>query len=353
VSLAELPRAHGEAVLRARLRSTPEDFVVDELPAFEPDGCGEHLLLEVEKRGANTAWVAGQLARWAGIGEAAVGYAGLKDRHALTRQRFSLHLPGREAPPQWPEHPEFRVLSATRHSRKLARGALAGNRFTLRLRAVEGDHDAIAQRLAAIARRGVPNWFGEQRFGRDGGNLARARALFAGRRMRRDQASILLSAVRSAAFNAVLAARVRAECWDRLLDGEVCMLAGSRSIFGPQPLDAALQQRCADGDVHPTAALWGAGDLRSRGRARSFDEQAQAIGGDLLAGLERAGLRQERRACRLAVDGLRWHWDDAATLVLAFGLPPGAYATAVLHELGLTIDAAAAASPAAGGEAEA
>lgn len=352
MSPSGLPRAHGEAVLQARLRCAPEDFVVEELPAFAADGQGEHLLLEVEKRGANTAWVAAQLARWAGIAEVGVGYAGLKDRHALTRQRFSLHLPGREPPGEWPLHAEYRVLSAARHGRKLLRGALAGNRFSLTLRAVEGERAAIAARLAAVAARGVPNWFGEQRFGRDGGNLDRARALFAGRRMRRDQASILISAARSAAFNAVLAARVQDGCWDTLVEGEVCMLAGSRSIFGPQVIDDALRERCASGDVHPTGALWGAGELRSSGRARAYDEHARSVGDAIIAGLEKAGLRQERRACRLAASGLAGRWLDDGALLLTFALPPGAYATAVLHEIGITVDAGGAGSAGTEGSVE-
>lgn len=330
---ASLPRAHGEPVLTARVRSRPEDFVVDEQLGFEPEGEGEHLFLRVEKRGANTAWVAGELARWAGVPASAVGYAGLKDRHAVTRQTFSVHLPGREAPADLPEHPEYRVLTQARHRRKLPRGALSGNRFVLTLREVEGDRAQIEARLAAIASRGVPNWFGEQRFGRDGGNVERARALFGGRRMRREEASILISAVRSAAFNAVLSARVEASCWDVPLAGEVLMLAGGRSVFGPEPIDAGLVQRCRDGDLHPTGPLWGAGALRTRDEALIFDLRAQDIGADLITGLERAGLRQERRACRVLPDALAWRWAEPSVLEIDFGLPAGAYATALLHEL--------------------
>ena len=154
--------------------------------------------------------------------------------------------------------------------------------------------------------------------------------------MRREQASILVSAVRSAAFNAVLAARVEAGLWDSPVEGEVFMLDGARSVFGPEPLDESLLRRCAEGDLHPTAAMWGAGRLRSEQRARDFDECARGIGDDLIAGLEAAGLRQERRACRLRPAGLAWDWPDESVLRLDFELGPGAYATAVLHELGVT-----------------
>jgi tRNA pseudouridine13 synthase len=331
-----LPRALGAPVLQARIRCAAEDFRVDVQLGFAPEGAGEHLFLRVEKRAANTVWVAGELARWAGVAPSAVGYAGLKDRHALTRQTFSLHLPGREPPAALPEHPEYRVLEMARHRRKLPRGALSGNRFELTLRELRGAPAAIEARLAEIARRGVPNWFGEQRFGRDGGNLERARALFAGRRMPREQASILLSAVRSAAFNAILAARVEQACWDTPVEGEVFMLDGARSVFGPEPLSESLLQRCIEGDVHPTAALWGAGALRTTGRAADLDRRAGDIGEPLLAGLERAGLRQERRATRLRPRQLRWRWAAEDTLELAFGLQAGSYATALLHELGMT-----------------
>jgi tRNA pseudouridine13 synthase len=182
----------------------------------------------------------------------------------------------------------------------------------------------------------VPNWFGQQRFGRDGGNVERARALFAGKRMRREQASMLISAVRSAAFNTVLAARVADDCWDSPVEGEVWMLAGSRSVFGPEPLDDALRLRCSEADIHPTAALWGSGVPRSQDRALAFDMQSRDIGEELTAGLERAGLRQERRACRLLPAEFEFSWQAADVLQLAFWLPAGAYATAVLHALGDT-----------------
>ena len=139
----DLPRAHGAPVLSARIRVAPEDFDVTELDGFEASGAGEHLLLVIEKRGMNTAFVARRLAEWAGVDERAIGYAGLKDRHAVTRQRFSVQLPGREAPgldllafEDAASGEALRVLDAVRHSRKLPRGALAGNRFVLTLLSV-------------------------------------------------------------------------------------------------------------------------------------------------------------------------------------------------------------------------
>ncbi|MFC6841771.1 tRNA pseudouridine(13) synthase TruD [Xanthomonas theicola] len=340
--VASLPRAHGPSVLRATLRSAPEDFQVDELPGFEPSGEGEHLLLTVRKRGQNTAFVAKRLAQWAGLPEMAVGYAGLKDRHALTTQWFSVHLPRRVAPDlALLDDADVQVVASTWHSRKLQRGTLAGNRFVLVLRQVQGARAAIEQRLDAIAARGLPNWFGEQRFGRDGGNVAAALAMFGGRRMRKDQRSLLLSAARSALFNRVLARRVAQDDWDRPLDGEVWMLDGSRSVFGPEPWSQTLAERLARFDIHPSGPLWGAGELRSRDAAADLERAALADAASLAlrAGLEQAGLKQERRALRLRPQALAYQWLDADVLQLAFALPPGCYATAVLQEIGEIADA--------------
>lgn len=331
-----LPRAHGGAVLHAAMRRAPEDFRVDEVLGFAASGAGEHLFLEIEKRGANTAWVAQRLAQWAGVAEHAVSYAGLKDRHAVTRQAFTVHLPRRIAPDFAPlaAETDFRVLAQAWHAKKLPRGALRGNRFVLTLRDVAGIRDAIDARLATISSHGVPNYFGEQRFGREGGNLDAARAMFAGRRMGRDKRSILLSAARSEIFNAVLAERVRRDDWDVGLDGEVWMLDGTHSVFGPQPADEALAARCAALDIHPTGPMWGEGALRSQGDAAALETAAAAARSDLATGLERAGLRQERRALRLPVRELAWQWPADDVLELRFFLPAGSYATAVLHALG-------------------
>lgn len=336
---SELPRPWPALWESALIKACPEDFRVDEQLGFEPEGEGEHLWLHVEKRGANTAWVATELARWAGVTERDVGYAGLKDRHAVTTQWFSLHLPGKEAPEAPPQSEEFKVLSAVRHRRKLQRGALSGNRFDIVVRDIQGLPAGGEERVAQLlAQRGVPNYFGQQRFGIDGGNLDAARRMFAGRRVSREKRSILLSAARSDVFNRILAARVAAGCWESPVEGEVFMLAGSASVFGPEPISDELLARAARGDVHPTGALWGQGTLRSESAARVFDLGPEQNCSDLLRGLEAAGLRQERRSLRLSVASLSVARSGAAEIRLAFTLPAGAYATTVLDALGPCLD---------------
>jgi tRNA pseudouridine13 synthase len=333
---APLPWAYGVPPLKARLRSTPEDFVVEEILGYDADGTGEHALLWVEKRGANTDWVARELAKFAGVSQVAVGYAGMKDRHAVTRQAFSVQLAGKPDP-DWSTfpHAEVKVLAATRHSRKLKRGALRGNRFVLVLREVQGDPAATEQVLTQIAARGVPNYFGEQRFGREGGNVAQARAMFAGRRVERDKRSFLLSAARSQIFNDVLAARVERAVWDTPLDGEIWSLAGSRSWFGPEPFNEALAERLARADIHPSGPLWGQGEPPTQGDAGALEREIGAANGDLTAGLASARMDQERRPLRLMPKDLKWRWLDDTALELSFELPAGAYATVVVRELAM------------------
>jgi tRNA pseudouridine13 synthase len=333
---AGLPRAHGEPVLKARFRVFAEDFRVDEIDAFEPAGSGEHLLLTVEKRGMNTAFAAKRLAAWAGIPEMGVGYAGMKDRHAVTSQRFSVHLPKRVAP-ELPllESEDLRVLAHSWHNRKLPRGALAGNRFGLLLREVEGERAAIEARLAAMTREGIPNYFGEQRFGRAGDNVAAARRMFANPRdrLKREQRSMLLSAARSEMFNAVVGARIADGSWASGAEGEVWMLDGTHSVFGPEPMTEATRARVEAQDIHATGPLWGEGELRTQARAREIEQAALSPFADLQKGLEDARMKQERRALRVRVHELDWSWQDEG-LLLRFRLAPGAYATEVLAELG-------------------
>jgi len=331
-----VPAAHGEPPVRGRLRATPEDFVVEELLGFEPDGAGTHALLVVEKRGANTAWVGAQLARAARVAVRDVGWSGQKDRNAVTRQAYTLPWPVQAPVEACLEFAGegFRVLSAARHGRKLRTGSHRANRFELRVRDVAGDPAALAARLEEIAGQGVPDYFGPQRFGRDGANLARARAWAGAGLAPRDRGdrSFALSAARSAIFNAVLAERVRRGDWNRLLPGEAVMLDGRRSFFRADEVDATLVSRCEAMDVHPSGPLWGRGDSPAQRDAFALEATVTAVEPALCALLEAEGLEHERRALRLPVRGLDWSL-DGDLLTIGFELPRGAFATAVLHEI--------------------
>lgn len=336
----ELPHAHGRPPLCGRIRCAPEDFIVIEELGWQPDGSGEHVFLYVRKSGQNTDWVARRLAEVCEVRADAVSYAGLKDRHAVTEQWFSVQMPGREAPMPCGFTGSrgidgVEVLAVTRNSRKLRRGALAGNRFRIVVRELDGPPAAVLDRLPAIAARGVPNWFGEQRFGRDGGNLERARRLLAGTLRERDRhkRGLYLSAARSHLFNRYLAARISDGSWDQALPGEVLMLDGSHSVFAcPQP-DATILERLARHDLHPSGPLWGAGESLATAAALAGETALAAAETQLCAGLAAEGLKQERRALRLVPAQLHGEAIGEAAVQFEFTLPAGAYATTVLHEL--------------------
>ena len=328
-----LPCAHGGPAGRAQLRTAPEDFLVQEWLGWEADGDGDHLLLQVRKRGANTLWVAKQLARIAKLDPRDVGFAGLKDRDAVAEQSFT--VPVRSAIGEaWMgvTGEGFEVVAAARHRRKLKRGSLKGNDFTIALRAFSGDPTVLEARLRAIAAAGVPNYFGPQRFGRDGANLRTALAWFAEgvAPVDRWQRGFALSAARAAIFNAVVARRVGDGTWNRLLPGEIVNLDGSGSVFGAEVIDSALEERCARLDIHPTGPMWG-GRAASR-PAPALETEVVATYHVFAQGLSKAGLEYERRALRIRVDGLEWTI-DGEVVQLRFRLRRGAFATAVLHEL--------------------
>lgn len=335
-------------MIEARFRVRPEDFQVEEDLGFAPDGEGEHLLLWIEKRGANTAWVAGALARWAGVAPAAVSWSGLKDRHAVTRQWFGVHLPRRVAPDGDPEIEGVAVLGRHWHGRKLRRGSHRGNRFRIVLREVAGDRDRADATLRAIAAGGVPNAFGEQRFGHGGGNVEAARRWLVAPRPARlpaQRRALLLGAARAWLFNLVLQARIGRDDWHRGVPGDCFQLDWRGSWFGPEPvIDALLAARLALGEIHATGPLWGEGGSPARGEAADVEAAAIAAEAALADGLARLGLRQERRALRVVPRQLDWHWQedaDGTALTLAFELPAGSYATAVLAAFARLDNAAA------------
>jgi tRNA pseudouridine13 synthase len=332
----QLAYAMGPPVVSGRLREAPEDFVVEEDLGFLPDGQGDHALLLLAKRNANTEWVARRLAELAGVRPFEVGYAGLKDRRSVARQWFSVPLAGRPEP-DWQrlESEDVRVLSVTRHRRKLRRGALKGNRFALTVRAIQGDLADLHRRLESIADRGVPNYFGEQRFGHGAANLSHAQAMLTGALQVRDRhkRGIYLSAARSWLFNRVLSCRVEQGSWDQALAGDTMMLAGTHSLFTVAEVDDPIRRRILDMNIHPTGPLWGRGEPPTRLESRQLEEQALAGLELWCQGLERAGLTQERRSLRLRIDGLEWEIDAHGDLYLRFRLPAGGYATSVLREL--------------------
>ncbi len=332
----QLAHAWPPSGVRGRIRVRPADFAVTEELGFRPDGDGEHGLLRVRKTGCNTQWVARTLARAAGVTARDVGYAGLKDRHAVTEQWFS--VPARAIEPL--RATDFgdsgiEILEAARHRRKLRRGAHRANHFRIVVREViadDRDLGKLEDRLRIVAERGVPNYFGLQRFGRDGGNLDLVRRIAGGQRVNRQQRGFALSAARSYLFNQVLSIRVARGSWDRLLPGDLAMLHGSRSTFPVAAPDPILERRLSEHDIHPSGPLWGRGWSPAGAEIARLEDETARSWSDGVEALSSAGLDQERRALRLTVADLSWEF-EGQSLTVGFNLGKGGFATAVLREL--------------------
>lgn len=345
-----LPCAHGGPLFAGKLRTTPEDFIVVEELGFVPSGSGEHWLVRVEKRGANTAWVAGRLAKWGHVRERDVGYSGLKDRHALTSQWFSIPV-CRGHDVDWMAFAEsgITVRAAARHHRKLRRGTHAANQFVIRIKQVntecsQSNRSSLIQRLKRIHAQGVPNYFGVQRFGRDGNNLSRAKAWLEGGAPapRRHQKSMLLSAARAHLFNVVLSERVLRGNWNQVIDGDLANLNGSRSVFAVDVLSDDLIERCRTMDIHPTGPMPGRGQSTLAGEAFDIEHTALSPYAEMVKALADQGVDAARRPLRVMVQDMAWRVGEQGSdhsglphdvVTLRFTLPAGAFATAVLREV--------------------
>lgn len=328
---------HGKPLSSGTLKSIPEDFVVKEDLGFELDGEGEHVMVRVEKTGCNTLFVAEQLAKFAKISARAVSYAGLKDRHAVTEQWFCLQMPGKDTPDfsAW-QLEGCRVLAVTRQKRKLRIGSLKGNQFEITLRDITNADD-VEQRLQKVAKLGVPNYFGEQRFGRDGQNLVQARR-WANQEItvrERNKRSFYLSAARSAMFNDIASARIANNTAQYAMLGDVLQLTGRGSWFvaTAEELDS-LQARLQSSELSVTAPLPGDGDLGTQEDALAFEihclEQDYQ---PFMALMKNERVSPARRAVLVKPQNLQWQWLDSSTVKLDFFLNSGSFATSVVREI--------------------
>ncbi len=331
------PTSGGGRVASALLKSTPDDFfVVEDLPM--PDDLaagGEHLCMQLEKRGDNTDYVARQLAALSGCRHFDVSFCGLKDRHAVTRQWFSVYRPGQED-----EDTTFigkvveswRVLDHHRQARKLRRGDHRGNYFELVLKEVSGDRDAVDQALTRLRDLGCPNYFGPQRFGHNGANLDRALTMDPSRLNRRvsrnakkrgrgrstsgsgDSKNVLyFSAARSWLFNEVLGYRVQDGTWLTPLEGET---------------GASENQ-----DIMVTGPLWGDGGTEAVSTQGEIERAVVVRHPELAAVFATTRMKPERRPLRMLPEALEWQWQGSDQLRLKFRLAPGQYATSLLGDV--------------------
>jgi len=349
---AVLPRVCGSPLLRGQFKVRADDFCVTEELGFECSGKGEHLWLLVRKTGISTPDAAAFLARAAGVRISALSWSGLKDKHGVCRQWFSVHTPGKALHAlQCLESDALVIEKTQRNHRKIRRGSHRSNHFRIRLRSLVPDSQEVAtmtalddleKRIDWIMSNGVPNYFGEQRFGFS--NLENAAEFFRGHRTPRSrlERGMWLSAARSAIFNAVLAQRVLDGTWNQYLRGDVMNLDGSASVFVTDSWDKTLHHRLQSMDIHPTGPMWGQGALRSMAEVLALESETAHNMDVFSEGLMRMGLQQERRSLRLPVKALNYSRlalqscegaGQTPDIELSFSLPSGSYATAVLHEL--------------------
>lgn len=332
----DFPRALPATDLHADIRTAPEDFVVNEQLAFPLSGEGEHLYLQIKKRNTNTHWLAKKLSEFSGVPLRDIGYAGLKDRYAVTTQWFSLRMVKRKND-DWQafDCDEYQIVNNRYHQGKLRKGAIKQNDFVITLRNIEGDAAQLQQRFAELIQHGVPNYFAEQRFGHAGGNIDAALALFSGKRSRnKNTRGMYISAARSWIFNQVLAQRIRADSWQQALAGEALMLEGSDKCFLAEQIDSALIERVVSMDVHPSGPLWGVGEPLCAAQVRALESDVAQQWSALSQGLESVGMKQARRALRIRLREPQLAMSTMdKSVTLSFSLPAGSYATAVLGEL--------------------
>lgn len=321
---ADLPRAFGSALGAGQIRVVPDDFRVIEL-GVEPTGSGEHVLFRIRKSAQNTRWVAKRLAEQLQLPYRMVSYAGLKDRHAVTEQWFCAHMPGLEEPaPGDIDIEGAEVLRVARHDRKLRIGQLSFNRFEVRVRVSAAvDADRLHERLQLIAAHGVPNYFGQQRFGIDGQNLELLARPLEG--LDRGERSFAISAGRSALYNGYLAQRVAAGQFDRLLDGDVLISDRPRGV-------AEDDTSVFRASRLPTGLMWGAEPKRATEVAGRLEDEWYAQYPHLCRLLEGAGARASRRPLISRVAEPEAKSDDAGW-IFHFALNPGCYATTVLWQI--------------------
>lgn len=321
---------YGKPEVQANFKTKPEDFVVDEQLGFALTGEGENLFLQIEKTGLNTQQVCQHLAKVFNKRLRDIGYAGLKDKQAVTRQWFSLQCNVKSEPDlTLVNTPGVKLLQSTRHNKKLRVGALKGNGFVIRLRDVS-DSTLLAQRLEAV-KSGVPNYFGPQRFGIKGNNLNWANRMATGEQIRdKKLKGFALSAARSFLFNQVVSRRVERSLFDQVIDGDVFSLSGSNSYFS-EPDSDTIRARLAENDIQISAPLWGQGELATVSEARVFEFDAVADKEQWQQLLVDNKLEQERRPVKLIPMDLKWH-QQGTDVIVEFVLPTGCFATSVLRE---------------------
>jgi tRNA pseudouridine13 synthase len=331
---SKLAYPHGVAFINGLVKAQASDFRVTEELGFQPTGEGEHLLFFIEKSMMTTHELIERVAHDFSIKTRDIGYCGLKDKLAVTRQWLSLYLPGQMHSLKLPSVADYNLLDHQWHNKKLRPGTHRSNHFEVVVRDVESIPETTCRQLDMIRQQGMANYFGEQRFGRQGDNVEQAVRAFnnprRARKLSRTKKSLYLSALRSFLFNRVLSRRIEQGIWTRPICGDVFMLSGSQSIFY-EPINDELLERYNHQDISSTISLHGAGNRLLQSQAREIEDavlaEHEAIGQCLL----QVKAKLQMRAARVAVVDLKVEFDEnAAILRIEARSPRGSYFTTLL-----------------------
>lgn len=333
--LSSLAYLNGQPVATGVLKAQPEHFQVRENLGFSFSGTGEHLMVRIRKTGENTSFVANELAKACGVKSKDVSWAGLKDRHAVTEQWLSVHLPKGETPDFsafLAAYPSIEILATDRHHKKLRPGDLIGNDFRLTLTQVS-DMPSVLSRLEKVQAKGVPNYFGSQRFGHDGNNLTEARRWGRDNVRTRNQnkRSLYLSAARSWVFNTIVSARIEQALLNTCIAGDIVYQGNETRLVTPEECEA-FNAQLQRGEVALTAALAGDNALPTQHEALALEQPLLDNEPDLMALIRGNRMRHDRREVLLKPENLKWSV-DGDSLTLDFSLDAGSFATAILREL--------------------
>ncbi|OUR86318.1 tRNA pseudouridine synthase D [Cycloclasticus sp. 44_32_T64] len=335
----DLPYAHGGPIGTGLLREQNEYFKVNESLTFEPSGDGEHVFLYIQKTALNTEDIVKRLAIHAELPRRSVSYAGMKDRHGVTKQWFSVHLPGKEGPDWYLlEDESLKIEHVTRHLKKLKRGTIKFNQFNIVVSQLNADKEQLADRSEQIKTFGVPNYFMDQRFGYLCQNIDRVYNLFSkGEAIKnKKMKSLLLSSARSFLFNKVLAERAADKNWDLAVEGDAFMLNGTRQFFKEDNISNEINKRLSEHDIHPTGPLFGQGEGAVASAVYELENNVFKENSIFCDGLIKERVDFSRRSLRVVPDDFKLDWLASDKLQLSFKLRSGSYATAVVREL-LTI----------------
>lgn len=333
--LSPLAYLNGQPTATAKLKAEAAHFVVIEDLGFEFTGSGEHLMVRIRKTGENTSFVANELAKACGVKSKDVSWAGLKDRHAVTEQWLSVHLPKGETPDFsdfLAQYPSIEILATDRHNKKLRPGDLVGNRFEITLSEVS-DTESVISRLETVSKVGVPNYFGSQRFGNEGNNLSEARRWGRDNVRTRNQnkRSLYLSAARSWIFNLILSERIEQGIFSQAIEGDIVLHNGAQEPVTDTNLEQ-MNESISSGTSSLSVALAGDNALPTSGKALEIEQKHVDAEPDLMALIRGNRMRHDRRAAALKPQDLAWKVEQD-NVILSFSLDAGSFATAIVREL--------------------